>query len=59
MRPNHVLLDECKELRKINGGLTKGTQHPEFYAAGGNMANKSRAYWVYTNLLWETAIGTP
>ena len=59
MRPNHALLDECKELWKIKGGLTIGTQHLEFYAAGGNMANKSRAYGVYMNLLWEMAICTP
>ena len=59
MRPDHVLLDECKELRKINGGFTKDTQHLELYAAGGITANKSMAYWFYTNLLWETAICNP
>ena len=40
MRPDQALLDKSKELRKINGGLTKGTQHPEFYVAGGITANK-------------------
>ena len=59
MRPDHAIFDECKELWKINVGLTKGTQHPEFYAAGGIKANKSRAYEVNMNLLWETAICTP
>ena len=27
MKPDH---DKCKQLRKIKGGLTKGTQHPEY-----------------------------